>query len=74
MFTEQHYQIIIDIIREERKDWEDPHPINCDESNYALIAIDLIAERLADYFRIDNPKFKHGKFLKACNVKPDKEV
>lgn len=52
--TKKHYEAIADCI-EYRLCAKDNHPHK-------------IAERLADYFATENPKFNRAMFLQACGI------
>lgn len=58
MFTKKHYEVIADTIRE----------LEGDEKR------NLIAHKLADMFRTDNPRFDTERFMTACRYGADAKV
>ena len=58
----QHLNKIAEIIKESRK-----FPIEIRETNKPIITnIDLIIDKLSNYFKTQNPLFNENHFKKAC--------
>ena len=69
--TKKHYEAIAGILRYylelQIDEWDrrDLTPEECDALEQATYDI---AERLADYFEQENPRFLRDRFLKACGI------
>jgi len=69
--SRKHYIKIAELINQESKSNKETFSAETEEERcYALQGqVSVIAEKLADYFKTDNPNFNSELFLKACGVK-----
>jgi len=63
MFTRQHYKAIAEIVRETSDVYDHPNLIY-----FEAIPTKTFADKLADYFAADNPRFDRDQFLIACGI------
>lgn len=66
MMTRQNYQAMADQIADQMEG----NPINSSANficGYARATVDM-ANRMADVFAADNPRFDRERFLKACGL------
>lgn len=56
MFTKQHYEAVAKILKEEHE-----------HAGHACVIPSKIAERLAEMFATDNPRFDVERFRAACH-------
>lgn len=67
MVTKKDFEIIAEIIRSETQ--LDNPPTDCLDGLYAMRrAGEDIAERLANYFVVQNPRFNKKRFMRACGL------
>lgn len=60
--TKQHFKEIAKILKESRN-----FPMEIRETNKPIITnIDLIINKLCNYFKTQNPLFNENRFKKAC--------
>ena len=64
MLSRKHFKKVAEIIKKIPAKLE----INCEDIPIAEKTRRLIANDLADWFQLENPKFDRKRFLKACDL------
>ena len=76
MFSRQHYKLIASIIQEQIGEENNGYQDNkglMDKTGlhayeHAIAGMEMVAVRLAQEFKRDNPRFDYDKFMKACGI------
>ena len=66
--SKKDYIAVARIIASEIEPYKDTNNDEGVDTSPADVAIERIANRLADYFRSDNQLFNRDRFLKACGI------